>query len=98
MADQIVVIFVSRMSEAGGCSSASLIAASLLGAAAAGLGYLAYNMAMNQDYGPSKGKVTPLAETDSPDAFPEYLSDAIQLHYGSQAMKELLTDLGLVRE
>lgn len=85
------------MSEARGCSHASLVAAALLGAAAAGLGYLAYSTIKKQESASSKGIVTTPAETDSSDTFPEHLSDAIQLHYGSQAMKELLTDLGLVR-
>ena len=85
------------MSEAGGCSSALLIAGSLLGAAAVGIGYYAYNAFKEQECEVPKGAVTKPAETDSSDSFPEHLSDAIQLHYGSQAMKELLTDLGLVR-
>ena len=81
-----------------GCSSAVILAA-YAGAAAAGLSYYAYSRWQKAEHHHSRSvrTVTTPALDDAPTDFPQDLSDAMQLHYGSEPMKELLNELGLVR-
>ena len=80
------------------CGSAVVLAA-FAGAAAAGFSCYAYSrwQKAQSHHNRSLKTVTTPASHDAPSDFPQELSDALQLHYGGDAMKELLNEMGLVR-
>jgi hypothetical protein len=86
------------MATGSRCDRAIILAA-LAGAATASLTLYSCSRWWKAQARRSQGTVTtpPLTNGHSHD-FPEELSDALQVHYGGgEAMRELLTDMGLVR-